>query len=339
MQGHHETIRHLLNHTSGIKGFRILQEENRQRFRLDLSYEEMVELFGKQPFDFKPGEKDAYNNIGYYLLGEIISRVTGTPWSEYVERDLLQPLGLNETKYCEYPRVIPNRAEGYEYEKDKLVNARYISTSVGGAAGTLCSTAGDLIRWNHLLHGGQVVSPSSLQQMTAPTVLMSGDTIGYGYGLQLDEIANQWAVFHGGGANGFTVGLVHFPKEGLTFTVLTNSGNGKPYEVVKALARMALGTEIRDRSLTKDKIAHYEGTYTYKSGPRLRELRVFGENGKLEAQFVGGPGFRLLYQGEHVFVPIMDDDTRIIFSLENGRANGLTIREGRWDVKPAKRKP
>ncbi|WP_133273428.1 serine hydrolase domain-containing protein [Hymenobacter radiodurans] len=134
-QGHHVTIHHLLNHTSGIKAFRVMHEENRQRFRLDLTYPEMIEMFAKQPFEFKPGEKYEYNNFGYYLLGEIISRVTGVPYQDYLERELLRPLGLSNTMYCESSRVIPQRAAGYEYEGKTLINARYLSMRIGPAAG------------------------------------------------------------------------------------------------------------------------------------------------------------------------------------------------------------
>ncbi|MBC6607568.1 beta-lactamase family protein [Hymenobacter sp. BT188] len=108
-QGHHVTIHHLLNHTSGIKAFRVMHEENRQRFCLDLTYPEMIEMFAKQPFEFKPGENYEYNNFGYYLLGEIIGRVTGIPYQDYLERELLGPLGLSNTMYCVRvePLVLP----------------------------------------------------------------------------------------------------------------------------------------------------------------------------------------------------------------------------------------
>ncbi|GAB3528742.1 hypothetical protein GCM10027443_07120 [Pontibacter brevis] len=338
-QGHHVTVRHLLNHTSGIKGFRILHEENRQKFRLDLTYEEMVDLFGKQPFDFKPGKKFEYNNMAYYLLGEIIGRVTGTPWSTYVEKELLQPLGLKQTLYCESRRIIPNRAEGYEYEEGRLVNARYISMQVGGAAGALSSTLNDLIRWTHLLHSWQVVSQESLQQMMTPTIIPAGDTIGYGFGLYLDALGGNTKVGHGGGANGFTAALTHYSEEGLTIAVLTNSNKANPFKVEEALAREALKVKLLDLPLAAEEMVRYEGTYTYQSEKRTRAMRVFSENGQLKAQVVGGKPFRLLYQGEHAFIPEVDDDDCLVFSMVNGRAEGYKHHEGRWKVFPAKRKP
>ncbi|GAA4465451.1 hypothetical protein GCM10023189_46100 [Nibrella saemangeumensis] len=340
VQGRLVTIHHLLNHTSGIRSYTGLDKAHRQReFRLDLSYAEMVNLFGKQPFDFEPGTKYQYNNSGYYLLGEIISRLTGMPYAEYVEHELLQPLGLTHTYYCDDRRIIQNRAKGYEFEGNKLTNTNYISMAIPGPAGALCSTVGDLVRWTHLLHSGKVVTPISLQLMTSPTVLESGDTLGYGYGLQLSEIGGYFQVYHGGSVNGFLSGLAHYPEAGLTVAVLTNSGKGSPGLLVKELARTALNAPMRDLPLTAQEVARYEGTYKYQSTVRTRDIRVFGENGKLHVQAAGLRPYRLLYQGNHTFIPTVDDDDRLIFSVTNGIAQGFKHHEGRWTVTPALRKP
>ncbi|WP_210490630.1 serine hydrolase domain-containing protein [Rufibacter aurantiacus] len=337
-RGNQVTIRHLLNHTSGIKSFPLKVQENRQRFRQDLSYEEMVQLFGEQPFDFRPGERFAENNMAYYLLNEIISRVTGMPYEDYVNTELLQPLQLNHTAFCEENRLIPNRTRGYEYQEGKLMNAGYVNMQVAGGAGALCSNLGDLLRWTYLLHSGQVVSPASLRQMMSPTQLANGDTVGYGFGLELNELGGHPQVFQTGSANGFVSALAYYPKDGLTVAVLMNSTTGKPLEVLKSLARAALGLEVHDLPLRAKEIGKYQGTYTYRAGQKTRELRVFCEKGQLKAQSLGGKPFRLLYQGNHVFIPEVDEDLRIAFSMENGRARGLHLHAGRWEVTSARRK-
>ena len=339
VQGHAVTIRHLLNHTSGIRGFRIMHEENRQRFRADLGYAELVALFGTQPFDFAPGEKYAYNNMAFYLLGEIIGRVTGTPYAEYTERELLRPLGMERTVACYDERVIPNRAEGYEFVDGQLVHGRFLSMRIASSAGVFCSTVGDLLRWAHLLHGGRVVSPASLRRMMTPTVLASGDTVGYGLGLQLSELGGHPRVYHTGGANGHVTILSHYPDDGISVAVMINSTRGNPVTIEKAVARAALGVRLLDLPLAAGEAARYEGTYTYQSDGQTREMRVFGEEGRLMARFGGGRPFALRHQGGHVFVPAPDDDARLVFTLRRGRAEGVTIHEGRWDVTRATRKP
>lgn len=136
VQDHLVTVRHLLNHTSGIaerSGRPVRDDVHSQWYRLDLSYREMMELWGDRPFVFRPGERYAYNNFGYYVLGEIISRAAGKPFHEHAERELLHPLGLDRTVHCDHRRIIPDRARGYELEDGRLVNARFVSLKIGRA--------------------------------------------------------------------------------------------------------------------------------------------------------------------------------------------------------------
>jgi D-alanyl-D-alanine carboxypeptidase len=342
-RGRHVTVRHLLSHTSGIRGPAVRNEADMQRFRVDLSYEEMMGLVPEQPFAFEPGERQEYSNMGYYLLGEIIGRVTGTPYEVYAERELLRPLGLDRTLYCDARRVIPNRAEGHDYEDGTLVHGRIVSmrAHAAGGAGAFCSTVGDLVRWTHLLHGGEVVSPASLRRMTAPTVLAGGDTVRYGFGLYLDTLGAHRKLYHGGAnLNGFGAYLAHYPEDGLTIAILSNSGRGreKAAEMEKRLARAAFGMEVRDLPLAARDLARYEGAYTLQAGSATLELRVFAEDGRLKAQPAGQPATRLRHQGGHLFVHGEDDDVRFVFTVGNGRAEGVTLQQGGQSF-PGRRSP
>lgn len=199
VQGHQVSIRHLLNHTSGTPAMRSTDAiEDRNWFSRDLSFQEMLDYFGHQPFEFEPGQKHAYNNFAFYLLGEIISRQSGKPWEVYMEEALFQPLGLDQTGTCDAGSMPPNGATTYLKGKDSFIPAPKMSKYVLGASGALCSTVEDLIRWNHLLHNGQVISPSSLKLMTEPTVLINGDTISEGLGLYLGELGDYTRISHGG---------------------------------------------------------------------------------------------------------------------------------------------
>ena len=344
-QGHHVTVRHLLNHTSGI-GNASYTEPNEmkaalRRHKIDLSDEEMLDLIAEPPFGFGPGEEFDYNNRGYILLGMVIHEVTGMPYAEYVEQELLQPLGLDHTHHCDVRRIIPNRAEGYAYDDGELINAPYISMQNYGAAGVLCSTVGDLIRWTHLLHGGKVVSPASLRQMTSPTVLATGDTVEYGYGLSLGELSDHPMIYHEGSISGFQSSLVYYPEDGLTIAVLMNSIAGDEDLVAEVLARAAFGIELPglpDLPLAAEDMARYEGTYTLQMDDGTLEVRVFPEDGRLNAELVGEGATPLLYQGDDVFIAVADHDIRLVFIVENGRAESATLHLGRL-VFSGKREP
>lgn len=338
-QGRTVTVRHLLNHTSGIKDYTARNEAQPNWLRHEVTYAEMMQLWGSRPFDFEPGAQYEYNSMGYWLLGEIVTRVTGAPYGEYVERELLAPLGLGRTVFCDARRVVPNRAAGYDHEGGTLVNAHYVSMSVFRAGGSFCSTVGDLVRWTHLLHGGEVVTAATLQQMTAPTVLTTGDTVGYGYGLKLDELGGHRKVHHGG-TFGFGAYLAHYPDDGLTIAVLTNStrGRDKAEEVEEVLARTAFALPVLDLPMAADAMAPYAGAYTYQAGAATREVRVFAEEGKLQVQFGSGRPMRLRSQGGHVF-QADGQPLRLIFNVRGERAEGFAIHAGRWEVTPVTRKP
>ena len=331
-QGRTVTIRHLLTHTSGIPSYTGLGETFWSKARLDLTEAELIALFDELPYDFEPGADYRYNNSAYYLLGVVIGEVTGTPYPEHLESTLLAELGLEHTLYCDNTRIVPGRAEGYAYtEADGLVNAEYISMANPGAAGAMCSTVGDLVRWTEGLHDGDVVSPSSLGAMTTPAVLTSGDTTSYGFGLGLGELEGHRRVSHGGGINGFTSFLAHYPDDGLTVAVLTNSGSGDPGVIEDALARTALGIPLQlveDLPLTDEEMRRYTGRYVLRTGEEELPIRVYVEGGDLFAQAEGQSPSRLLYQGEDVFIPDFSSAVRIVFRGEGRQADVLILQQG-----------
>lgn len=259
------------------------------------------------------------------LLGMIIEKVTGMSYSDYIEREILKPFDLKQTLYCENSRIIANRAEGYSYEEDKLVNSRYLSMRIPGGAGALCSTVGDLVRWTHLLHDGQVVSPKSLQKMTDSLMLATGERISYGFGLDVGKIFGHPVVQHGGGISGFSGMLTHYPDDDLTLAVLMNSSSGEAGEIAIALARAAFGMELPNLPLTAKEISRYEGAYTIPMKSRTLEVEVLGEGKHLIMRIAGVGESLLLYQGDHTFIPAEDDDLRLVFSIENGRAEEVVL--------------
>lgn len=331
-QGHRVTIRHLLNHTSGIRSYTGLGETFWSVSRLDLSEDELVDLFDELALDFEPGAEYRYNNSAYYLLGVIVGEVTGTPYPDHLEESLLAPLGLDRTLYCDNTRIVPERAEGYAYSEDgELVNAEYISMANPGAAGAMCSTVGDLVRWTELLHDGDVVSPSSLEAMTTPTVLTAGDTTSYGFGLGLGELEGHRKIHHGGGINGFSSYLAHYPAESLTIAVLTNSDGGDPAAIEDALARTIFGLPfevVADLPLTDEAMRRYVGRYVLISGSEELPIRVYVEEGHLMVQAEGQSPNRLRYQGDDVFVPGSSGAVRVVFHGDGRQADRVVLYQG-----------
>lgn len=313
-QGHVVTIRHLLNHTSGIVSYTNLGLEWMKVWPLELTHEQMLDLFKDKPFEFSPGEKWAYNNSGYYLLGMIIERVLGKSYAEYLDEAFFKPLGLERTRYDSNAELIRHRAQGYRFENGKLANDRLIGMSQPGAAGGLIATAGDMVRWQQALTTGRVVSEESFAHMTTPCTLANGEKTSYGFGLVMDTFEGHQRVHHSGGIFGFNSTLVWFPQQQLHIAVISNSEMISTGKVVEAIARVALGVpvaEIQDITPSAAEIKRFVGEYVLE---KLNlHVRIFEHDGRLKAQATGQPIITMLYQGNGEFRADFDTDVKIIF--------------------------
>jgi CubicO group peptidase (beta-lactamase class C family) len=240
--GHEITLRHLLTHTSGVPDYTELGPAWERVQAHVLSDAELVALWRDLPLHFAPGEHWRYSNSGYYLLGMVIEVVSGKRYADVLREAFLEPLQLIRTRCDSDAEVIPNRAQGYAFAGGTHWNDRFLSMSQPGAAGVLISTAGDLVRWQRALVTGQVLSPESYLEMTTPFLLNDGRETAYGMGVQLDAVAGEPCVWHGGGIHGFNSVLLHFPRVDLSIAVISNS---------EGLRAGPLGMELAEALLAK----------------------------------------------------------------------------------------
>lgn len=311
-QGNRVTVRHLLNHTSGIKSYTSLGPKWQRVIRIDLATDSLVALFANEPFDFKPGDAWLYDNSGYFLLGMIIEKISGKPYGQYLKDELFTPLGLKSTIYCDQAPLIKHRAEGYALRPDgQFINAEPLSMTQPYAAGSLCSTVTDLAAWTLALSSGKVVSPASYKLMSTPGTLNDGKPLTYGFGLGIGAVGGHRQISHNGGINGFISELHHYPDDSLVTVVLTNTGALAAVQLERAIARRALG--IKDLPAVPIEASALErlvGQYAIGNG----RVRVFVEGGRLRAQPQGAPAFGLKHVGGGRFVRDDNDDVQFEFA-------------------------
>jgi CubicO group peptidase (beta-lactamase class C family) len=310
-QGNRVTIRHLLNHTSGIKSYTSLGEKWQRVIRLDLAPESVVALFANEPFDFKPGDRWSYDNSGYFLLGVIIEKISGKPYGQYVKDELFTPLGLKSTVYCDQEPLIKHRAQGYAPKPNgQFVNAEPLSMTQPYAAGSLCSTVTDLAAWTAALSSGKVVSPASYKQMTTPLTLNDGKPLTYGFGLGVGMLRGHRQINHNGGINGFVSELHHYIDDSVVTVVLTNVASATAPQLEKVIATRALGIpDTASPPLSAADLARYEGTYQL---PGLK-VKMFADHGRLSSQGEGQGVIHLRYLGGDKFVAEETDDIHVEF--------------------------
>jgi len=311
-QGNRVTVRHLLNHTSGIKSYTSLGPKWQRVMRLDLATDSLVALFANEPFDFKPGDKWLYDNSGYFLLGMIIEKVSGKPYGQYLKDELFTPLGLKSTIYCDQAPLIKHRAQGYALRPDgKFINAEPLSMTQPYAAGSLCSTVNDLAAWTLALSSGKVVSPASYKLMSTPGTLNDGKPLTYGFGLGTGVLGGHRQVSHNGGINGFISELHHYPDDSLVTVVLTNTGALTAVQLERLIARRALGIkDLPAVPIAASELERLVGEYSIGSV----RLKVFPENGRLRGQSPGAPAFGLKHVGSGRFVRDDNDDIQYEFA-------------------------
>lgn len=240
-QGHRVTVRQLLDHSSGIRGLTEIPEF-RTLYVSDLPRDSAVALIARQPFDFVPGDAMIYNNSGYFLLGLVIEKASGMRYEDYIAQRIFAPLGMTSSRYCDQLAITPRRAQGYQMNATMTRRAPYFHYKWPYSAGSLCSTAGDMVKWLQGLHGGRVLSARSYQEMTSPSRLGDGTPVRYGMGVSVgpDE-GGRHLVAHGGAIEGYLAWAGWYPEADLSIVVLLNSqGSVSPAALAGGLAAAVL---------------------------------------------------------------------------------------------------
>lgn len=197
------TIRHLMNHVSGIPDYIHLMQDswlpelsNDDPKKMVGGNEDVIKYFTerKPAALFKPGEKYQYCNTGYVLLASIIEKVSKLSFSEFMKTNVFDPSGMKNTVVYDYKvgydSLMPNRVFGIKQLERRyyLYDTDYLCNVVGD--GGVYSTTGDLRIWDKVLNTEKIVSRSTLKEAFTSVKLNNGDISSYGFGwkiLQSDE--------------------------------------------------------------------------------------------------------------------------------------------------------
>jgi len=238
------TVRHLLTHTSGL----VREAPGFDPYKVQNDFD-VIKTAYPLPLHFAPGEKWEYCNVGYFTLAEIIHRVSGKPWGDYLAERVFKPLEMNATQTTTIKEIVPNRASGYIWIDNKLQNAEnYFALRPSGA---FLSSVLDLAKWDAVLYTDKVLKQSIRDQMWKPFIQTNSASAGetaiyYGFGWEIsDPVPGHKKISHGGSLPGFRAILTRFIDDRLTVVILTNGDGARPGPMANRVAEIYLPSLVR----------------------------------------------------------------------------------------------
>ena len=209
------TIRHLLTHTSGI-----VRDPSDYHPYSEQAVTDSIKAVYPVPLSFQPGEKWLYSNVGYHALAEIITKVSGRPWDEFIAEKLFVPARMTSTRTTTVTEIVPHRASGYQWKNDRMIHAEdWIAVRPSGA---FLSTVLDLAKWDAFLDANSILSAASRKLMWTPVTLNDKKSADYGFGWFVDSFLGHSRIHHDGQFPGFRSDYEHFEDDKLTVIVLAN---------------------------------------------------------------------------------------------------------------------
>ena len=278
------TIRHLLNHTSGIRDqWELLAMSG---YRLDdvLTQEHILRILRNQrELNFEPGSEYLYSNMGFSLAAEVAQVASGAPFTEFCKERIFGPLQMNATHFhLDHRQIVPMRAYSYAPKGSGWQKGVLSYANVG--ATSLFTTASDLTRWLMNLGTGKVGGKAAIEALCTKGKLNDGEELSYALGIMVNQYKGQRAWRHSGGDAGFRSEALYFPDADLAVAVLANGSNIRPQTIANGIADVILAdrltaAEPRPREepaaqretvpIDDETLKRIEGRYTAESLPEI----------------------------------------------------------------------
>jgi CubicO group peptidase (beta-lactamase class C family) len=251
---HPITLRHLIYHISGLRDYAALMNFSGIMDENHYPNDEILALIARQQsLNFQPGTEYLYCNSGYFLLGEIVKRVSGESLRVFAERHIFAPLGMKSTHlHDNFREIVKNRASGYTLNDDGGFRIDMsLQDHIG--AGSLHTTVGDLFLWNqnfyHNILGGY--EQNLIEEVTTPGKLNNGKILEDAFGLVIGKHRGLKIIHHGGSTFGYRSDIIRFPDFNFSVICLANLYTFNPTKLALQIADLYLEHEFTDAAVEK----------------------------------------------------------------------------------------
>lgn len=220
------TVQNLLNHTSGIKNYYETPLDYMRYYIARQTPEKIISRFKNTPLIFKAGEDYQYSNTNYIILTDIIEKISGESYIDFLNHRLIEPMGLHSTGYQEYPWRMQNMAMGYC--AGMIVEVTGFNLSNFHGAGGLYSSTHDIYSFLQGLNEEKHLNEKSNVHVT--------EGYYYGNGLMLEEDPELGNIyFHTGGGPGISTGMYKMKDQNVCIVVLGNNMQCSYQHMVKEI--------------------------------------------------------------------------------------------------------
>ncbi len=217
------TIRHMLNHTSGLRDWFSVRALSGEGAGEHIVSQQIIfdTIVRQKGLDFTPGSEYSYSNSGYQLAAMIVERVSKQKLPDFVAERILKPVGMKNTGYRDdFQRITPGRAQAYSKSGDGPWRLNMPMMNAHGGGGML-TTVEDWLKWNAMLDARTWNAPL-VDALETRGVLNNGQTINYALGLQHGSYKGNRHVSHTGATAAYRTVLVRFPEKKVSIAVLCN---------------------------------------------------------------------------------------------------------------------
>lgn len=247
------TIKNLLHHTSGLRDY--AQITYLSGLRPDDYYndEDILKWIKNQKgLNFIPGEKYLYCNSGYWLLGEIIKKVSGMSLADFSKKEIFKPLGMNNTRFLDNNTIIvADRASGYSpIRTGGFRNIPSMLEQTGDRG--VFTTVEDMLKWDVEFYENKIFKNDFWQLLTTKGKLNKGEEISYAGGLEIENYYGLIRISHGGRAPGYLSDIIRFPQEKLSIIVFTNTSDANATQLGNEISTILLKDKFTKKERTKN---------------------------------------------------------------------------------------
>lgn len=229
------TIRHLLNHTSGLVDYEDLIPDSQTVQVLDRDCLELLKAVDS--LYFPPGTRFQYSNTGYACLALIVEQVSGKRFPDFLRENIFDRIGMKTSvAFVNGVSTVPNRAYGYSYSDGQWTRTDQSVTSAVLGDGGIYSNAEEMMRWVSALYHATLVPLATQRAAWTGGRLNDGTSIDYGFGWRLETYRNVRHPYHEGSTMGFRNSIHLFPDQNLMVVVLTNRNQGVPADLAHRIA-------------------------------------------------------------------------------------------------------